>query len=409
MLIADDTDTRGGQVKRSHTSKHTWSVLVVPGLALAGMAACGGNSATPGSAFDSGPPSSDAHLDGTKDTNRPAETGKLTSDANNDAGQPEACAASSATANVSPVDIFMVLDRSGSMGDNNAWVEEVQAIESFVYDINSAGIGVGLQYMPLPALCDPSSYAAPAVSIAPLPGQGGAQAAQIITSLTASRPFGGTPMVPALEGAIQIAKARQISNPDRDIVIVLSTDGLPDTSCSFVPDGGLPNSTQNAIAVLQAAATATPPIKTFVIGIGPQPSVFNNLATAGGTGSPILVGATDAGTTVDIEAPLIQALASIRTQALPCEYSIPQADAGTIDFGEVNVTFTQGSNAPVKFYGVDNAAACQANTGDWYYDNPQSPKHIELCPSACTTVKAATHGTVNVVYGCEATQPPPAK
>ena len=52
--------------------------------------------------------------------------------------------------------LTILLDRSGSMGDNNSWIEEVQAIQNFVYDVHSAGIGVGGQYMPLPALCDPA-------------------------------------------------------------------------------------------------------------------------------------------------------------------------------------------------------------------------------------------------------------
>ena len=39
-------------------------------------------------------------------------------------------------------------------------------------------------------------------------------------------------MVPALQGAIAYAKAQQQSNPGRSIVLVLSTDGLPDSSCT---------------------------------------------------------------------------------------------------------------------------------------------------------------------------------
>jgi len=392
----------GGQVKRTHKSRLGWSrLLILPGLALGVAVGCGGNGGS-SSEFDGGlgGGGDGGRRDGTTDGRAADSQPSLpdsawTSDARVGG---EACAASTKTADVSPLDMYIVLDRSGSMADNDAWSQEIQALTNFVGDYRSAGLGVGIQYMPLPDLCDPVAYATPAVPITVLP----AGAGQIITSLSGSRPYGGTPTVPALEGAVMAAKARQKSNPGRDIVIVLSTDGLPDTSCSAVADGGLPNSTQNAIAVLQAAASAVPPIKTFVIGIGSQSAAFNAMAAAGGT-TPILVGEVDGGAPVDIEAPLINALAAIRANALPCEYTIPQASAGTIDYNQVNVTFVPTAGASQPFFAVNGAANCQTTTNDWYYDNPTTPKHIELCPAACTMVKASTNGTVNVVYGCEQT------
>jgi hypothetical protein len=366
------------------------------------MGGCGDNNAGASSTFDSGLGGGGHHHDATTDVSGGGrDTGALGQDGDKNHPGADACATTTATADISPLDIFMLLDRSGSMGDNDSWLEEVQAIENFVYDVDSNGIGVGIQYMPLPALCDPSQYAMPAVPVGVLP----AAAAQIVTSLTNSRPFGGTPMVPALQGAIQFAQLRQQANPGRDIVLVLSSDGLPDTSCSFAGDGGLPNSTQNAIKVLSAAASATPPIKTFVIGIGNQPAL-DAFAAAGGTGKAILVGATDGGGVTDIETPLIAALASIRSQALPCQYTIPQPEAGTINPGEVNVTFTPSSGALEPFYGVSDATACTTSSFDWYFDNPASPKYVELCPSACTAVKAVTKGSVKIVYGCTTWSPP---
>jgi hypothetical protein len=392
----------GGHVKRTRTSRLAWSLPLAAGALVAGTAACGGNGASSSSSFDSGTGNHDGGHDATTDGGG-GDTGLLNQpDSNGDVGTPDACAATSQTANTLPLDMYILLDRSGSMADNDSWTQEVNALSAFLGDFRSKGLGVGLQYLPLLDLCDPSAYSTPAVPINTLPTGAG----QLVTSLAASRPFGGTPLVPALEGAVQFAQARQVAHPDRDIVIVLSSDGLPDNSCSLATDGGLPNTTQNAVAVLQAAASAVPPVKTFVIGIADVPDL-NLLAAAGGTGNAILIGGGDAGTVVPIEAPLIAAFNQIRTTALPCTYKIPPSTTGgMIDFGAVNVTFTPGSSSAQPFYGVANAAACTTTSSDWYYDDPANPKNIELCPTACTEVKAATVGTVSVAFGCTTIGPP---
>jgi hypothetical protein len=385
-------------VKRSTLSRLIWSVALLPALGVASAVGCGSNGPPASSSFDSGLTDAGKHEDVT--IGHGGDSSMLTG---NDAptGGGDACAATSKTADVAPLDMYIVLDRSGSMAENDSWTQEVQALTDFVYDVNSSGIGVGIQYMPLPQLCDPSAYALPAVPIAVLPGNTG----PVTTSLSSTHPYGGTPTVPALEGAVMLGKQRQKDHPERDFIIVLSTDGVPDTSCSFVGDAGLPNSTANAIAVIKAAANAVPPIKTFVIGVGNEPEL-NDFAAAGGTGQAILVGAGDAGTAVDIEGPLIAALTAIRTTALPCTYTIPTPEAGTINPADVNVTFTPGSGATQTFYGVGSLAACQTKTDDWYYDDPTSPKNIELCPNSCALVKASTNGTVNVAFGCETLAPP---
>ena len=101
---------------------------------------------------------------------------------------------------------------------------------------------------------------------------------------------------------------------------------------------GLTNTTQNAAKVLSAAAAATPPIRTFVIGIGNVPSL-DQLAVAGGTGKAIVVGATDASDASTCRRSSPQAFARIRWQALPCEYAIFEAASAGFDPGEVDVTF----------------------------------------------------------------------
>jgi hypothetical protein len=75
----------------------------------------------------------------------------------------DACADHTSTAQPIPLDMYLMLDVSGSMLDQTAaltskWAAVKTALESFLKDKSSAGLGVGLQYFPLdkpnvPAAC----------------------------------------------------------------------------------------------------------------------------------------------------------------------------------------------------------------------------------------------------------------
>ncbi|HYP74927.1 MAG TPA: VWA domain-containing protein [Polyangiaceae bacterium] len=78
-------------------------------------------------------------------------------------GMGGACAGKVSTAQAIPLDVYIMLDTSGSMLDSTAtqatkWDAVKLALESFLTDKDSAGLGVGLQYFPLqktdlPASC----------------------------------------------------------------------------------------------------------------------------------------------------------------------------------------------------------------------------------------------------------------
>jgi uncharacterized protein YegL len=66
----------------------------------------------------------------------------------------DACAAKISTAQATPLDMFIMLDTSGSMLGETAtqvtkWDAVKLALESFLTDTKSAGLGVGLQYFPI--------------------------------------------------------------------------------------------------------------------------------------------------------------------------------------------------------------------------------------------------------------------
>src|SRR5580693_7322656 len=72
------------------------------------------------------------------------------------------CATSTELATKFPLDLYFLLDTSGSMDDlvgpqQSKWNDVVSALMAFVNDPASAGIGVGLQYFPLTASGVPTS------------------------------------------------------------------------------------------------------------------------------------------------------------------------------------------------------------------------------------------------------------
>ncbi len=245
--------------------------------------------------------------------------------------------------------------------------------------------------------CEASVYATPAVPIAPLPGA----TAALVASLNQRVTSGLTPTVPALAGAIDHARLRLRADPGRGVAVVLATDGFP-TTCS--PAQTFDMRIAEVTAIATAGRSGTPPISTFVIGVfAPDEqslatTSLARIAQAGGTSRAYVVN-----TAQNVTQELVGALNQIRAIALPCEYKIPAAMMGEIDFGKVNVHFTTGSGQSVTIGNVRDRSSCNATLGGWYYDaNPASggkPTTIIACDATCNQLK--TGGRVDIVLGCK--------
>ncbi len=304
----------------------------------------------------------------------------------------DACAATHNDGKQVPLDMYIMMDKSGSMA-GSSWSGVKSAITSFVNaGPQVAGIGVGIQFFPLGGPfgggeCNPQTYLPPAVTIQTLPGV----APQIISAMNGVSPNGGTPTVPAMQSAGQATTAYAKQHPDHKVIIVLATDGDPN-DC---------NSTVGAVAnVAQAAFTSTPSVMTFVIGIG-NVSGLNQIAQAGGSGSTgaIIVSSATAGQD------FLDAMNKIRGQALGCEYLLPKpSGGGTINPNQVNVVYTPKGGQGQLLYNVGGASNCTTK-GGWYYDNQTKPTKIILCPASCNTVQGSG-GSIDIQLGC-ATVPPP--
>jgi uncharacterized protein YegL len=357
--------------------------LMAAVLALA-VAACGSNGLQIG---DGGSGNGDGGGNGDGQTDSwwwpPTEGG--TGD-----GPIEACAAETTRAQQIPLDIYMMLDKSGSMDDDvqggTKWTVVRNALANFLAQPSLAGVSVGLQYFPLGSTCNANDFATPAVEIAPLPGVGTA----IAQSLVAQSPNGNTPTSAALQGAINHAKAWATAHPDHAVIVILATDGQP-TSCD-------PTDTVTIGSTIAApAASGTPKILTFVIGVGNLLQNLNDIASAGGTNQAFIVD-----TNGNVGQQFLDALNAIRGAALGCVYRLPSPDGGTPDYDKVNVQYTPGGGGAAQVFPFKNSLAdCPAGGDGWYYDNPSAPTLINLCPATCDKVKADTSGTVDVLLGCK--------
>jgi hypothetical protein len=423
-----------------------------------------------------------------------------TSNASGATGAIDECAGELLEAKYVPLDMYIMLDKSGSMLDvtesdpnQTKWQAVSAALASFVSDPESAGIGVGLQLFPLlhtdapascttdqqcgefgPCLtrgcwppqqgvlslcatdfdcgviggcvevgqcandttyvcnheatdtcdmglgacqvpastclmgddCRPASYATPAAAIAELPGA----EAGLLDVIGSTEPDGLTPSGPALTGAIQQTREWALAHPERQVVAVLATDGIP-----TLQQNGMvcePITLQSEIdAVAQIAAdgrAGTPSVSTFVIGVmGPNdiggPETLSAIATAGGTGDAFIVD-----TQGDVAAQFRDALDEIRGSQLSCDLLIPEPEVGKmLDYDQVNVTFDDGSG-PQDLFKLDDRTECDTVENGWYYDPPPAqgaPERIVACPDTCAAFREVSVGSVQIKLGCASKTP----
>ncbi len=102
--------------------------------------------------------------------------------------------------------------------------------------------------------------------------------------------------------------------------------------------------------------------------------------------------------------PIFTAVAQqlIQGSSLACEYTIPTPRGQTLDPAQVNVDFFDTQNASLIDLGyVENPAACAGVPHGWYYDDAANPSTILLCPQTCTQVQGfPAMSRVSIQFGC---------
>ena len=92
----------------------------------------------------------------------------------------------------------------------------------------------------------------------------------------------------------------------------------------------------------------------------------------------------------------------IQNAGLACEWEIPKPmDEDIIDYEKVNVEFDDGKGNVLPIGKVDSPAACADVTDGWYYDDPNTPTKILVCPQTCAKIQIAPMASMAIKFGCE--------
>ena len=321
------------------------------------------------------------------------------------------CAGASAYAKLKKVKLFVTVDRSASQGCSLGWVGATPcpmgaptrwdhltgAFSSFVTDPTSDSLGMWMRYFPHstngncpgPTLAQCNS--GPGCSTANADVADLASAANENTILSVMNglpaPSGGTPLYPALEGALIAAAAAKQADPSLAPAVVVVTDGLI-TQCTG--NGGAPAQMQQ-IADLAAIYFNNHNIRTYIIGVDVVAESIQLIAGAGG-GKAFAIDAGD-----PIQTLMLDALQQIKQEFVPCSIKLPDIDI--FDPAQATFTYTPGAGGSVTLPQVASQAACGGNDG-WYYDNPADPSSVTLCDATCNALKTDTSGTLSLEIAC---------
>ena len=321
----------------------------------------------------------------------------------------DACAATRIEADPIPLDMYIVLDDSGSMGSQDCnvnqtgsskWCYAVKALWEFFNASESVGTGVALNYFN-------NGYSCSSANGLTAPPGGGSVAFDILpnhlsalqSSLNAKGPTGGTPTSAALKSIATYTAAQAPARPGRTMIGVLITDGLPE-ACTSGGDA-------NLMSIVQNHFTATG-IPTFMIGmtgadfarmdtwaqVSRSPQHSNHC----GASSPCYsynVGNGSGTVFIDV-------LKEIQKAAVGCTFNLPVPDSGILDINKIDVVYTPGGGgAPQTLTRVTDQSQCSTAPGQgWHYDDNINPTQIILCPDVCTAVSADSGAKIDVELGC---------
>lgn len=324
-----------------------------------------------------------------------------------------ACASTGGTASLQPVDMFVMLDRSGSMSTDcnvggtagSKWCNAINSLSAYFKLASATGNGAALQFFNLGnGNCNGTGY-----DVANVPAGNGyvtLPSTGFDSALNAMSPSGMTPTEGAIRGVVAFTARAQNRRAGRKTIGILVTDGDP-TECD--------TNLTNLRNILQTHFAATG-VMTFVVGMtgasdanletmatggnGPtHPATVNGVAGTCGTGTAPCrhwnVGAGNASV-------FVEALRAIQAAAVGCTYTIPQSDAGVVDPSTVRVEYLPGGQPPpTVLKRVTDAAGCAGVTGGFYYDSNTNPTSIILCPTQCTVVQGDAKAKLNVLFGCQ--------
>ncbi|EYF01108.1 VWA domain-containing protein [Chondromyces apiculatus] len=385
-------------------------ILSVSGLIAAACSASGDGAPTPGASGDPG--SAGPGGSGTTGTGgsgaagggEPGLGGGTFAAGTGGGGTGGSCAAvsSEAETEVQPADIIIAVDTSGSMDEEAA---EVQAnLNNFAALIIAANIDVHVILIADTTVCIPAPLGAGACPGADENLPVYRHVNQVVNSTDALQLILST--YPQWRDSLRPNATKTlavVSDDNSDLSAASFTSQLlaldPPTFQGFKFDAIVAYENPQSCIFGCFGGTTTPCCP------GPAP-ICDPLAAAEGTVYKQLVqqtGGVSGNLCVQDFDPVFASMATsvVTTSNISCEYAIPANPDGAFDPTKVNVEFTSGGGTTQTIGNVSGASTCTSQVGGWYYDDPQNPTKINLCPGTCTAVQGDTNGRVDVLFGCD--------
>jgi len=331
--------------------------------------------------------------------------------------EPETCADVEISSEEIFLDIFMILDRSGSMtqpfGDNDTdgyceigdpnngsrWCNAINSIYGFFSDPTTVGTGVSY-----------GEFAGTGCGTLGMDldfgivesGDGNGQLAGLEGELDNDDPNGGTDTEGAVDTLIAETGAHTPEGTRRTIAILI-TDGNP-TGCLGMGGTAVTESTSlNGLLVNHYTATGIP---TFIIGMTGATASNLELMAVGAGAEPhddYCDGATTGCSYYTVgngdPAAFMAALDSIRKSVLGCEYAVPNAEIGVGNLDTLAVEFTPDTGeTPIDLVRVGNETNC-AGDDEYWVDVGAEDSIIKLCPATCDL--RGNGASVDISLKCE--------
>ncbi|HUU00683.1 MAG TPA: hypothetical protein VM425_04485 [Myxococcota bacterium] len=96
------------------------------------------------------------------------------------------------------------------------------------------------------------------------------------------------------------------------------------------------------------------------------------------------------------------ATAVIESARLSCEWAIPDPpEDQELNPALVNVKYSDGAGNTFLIGRITSADKCNQVEHAWYYDDPDDPSFIRICPQTCDWIQGKPGATIEVQFGCE--------
>jgi hypothetical protein len=223
----------------------------------------------------------------------------------------------------------------------------------------------------------------------------------VLTTLkTVTTSAGLAPTSFAYDGALNNIVAKPVGGyaGDRNIVLILTSDI---TTCG----GNIASLAGQASDAFQNKRS-----RTWVIGVGTAPGLFDKISLAGGTDASSLgIGANKSFTVASgDDVSLTNILKAIQGGYVLCSYPLPPLNLFDSSNPKVEI-INSDSTVATTMTKVVNAAGCSPVAPpapyQYYYDDNNAPQKILLCPATCTQIRTSAfiNKAVKITLNCPGT------